>query len=80
MVQCRHGTYYAGYTIDLEKRVSLHNSGKGAKYLRGKGPVKVVYVKKYKYYKNALIAEAALKKLTRKQKEELISVVGGNDL
>ena len=49
VVQCKNGSYYTGYTNNLEKRISLHNSGRsGAKYLRGKVPVKVVYVREYR--------------------------------
>lgn len=72
IVECSKGTYYTGSTKDLEKRVALHNKGRGAKYLRGKTPVKLVYMKEYKDYKNALHAERDIKKLTRKQKEALI--------
>ncbi len=72
IVQCRDGTCYTGYTQNLEERVSLHNSGKGAKYLRGKSPVKLVYTKQYRYYKSALNEERRIKKLTRAQKLNLI--------
>ena len=72
IVQCRDGTYYTGYTKNLKQRVSLHNSGNGAKYLKSKLPVKLVYAKEYKYYKNALRGERKIKKLTRNQKERLI--------
>ena len=72
MVRCGDDTYYTGYTNDLQSRVQLHNSGNGAKYLRGKGPVAVVYAKGYRYYKNALRAERYLKTRTRREKEELI--------
>ena len=72
IVQCSRGTYYAGYTNDLENRIELHNSGKGAKYLRGKGPVKLVYTREYKYYKNAVKAEAEIKQLPRSKKIEFI--------
>jgi putative endonuclease len=78
IVECADGTYYTGYTNDLEARVKLHNSGHGAKYLKGKGPVKLVYVKEYRYYKNALHAERNLKKLTRVQKEELVGIYARN--
>lgn len=74
VLQCADNTYYAGSTNDLTARIKLHNSGNGAKYLRGRGPVQVVYAKEYRYYKRALDAERELKKLTRKQKEELIHV------
>ena len=47
MVECKYGTYYAGWTNDLKKRIAAHNNGTGAKYLRGKGPVKLVYKKEF---------------------------------
>ena len=78
ILQCKDGTYYTGYTNDLENRIALHNSGNGAKYLRGKLPVKLVYAKEYHYYKNALRGERKIKKLTRKQKEKLIGIYNAN--
>ena len=80
IVQCKGGTYYTGYTQNLEERVSLHNSGKGAKYLRGKSPVKLVYTKEYRYYKNALNAERRIKEFTREQKSELVRSYADNNL
>ena len=46
MVECKYGTYYTGWTDDIKKRIETHNNGKGAKYLRGRGPVKLVFIKK----------------------------------
>ena len=74
ILQCSNGTYYTGYTNNLENRIKEHNSGNGAKYLRGKLPVKLVYSKEYRYYKNALNRERNIKKMTRKEKERLIKV------
>ncbi|GBE06013.1 GIY-YIG nuclease superfamily protein [bacterium BMS3Abin10] len=74
IVKCKNGTYYAGYTNDLENRIKLHNKGNGAKYLKGKLPVQLVYAKEYKYYKNVLRAERKIKQLRRWQKQELIRV------
>ena len=74
MLQCADGTYYSGSTNDLEARIKLHNSGNGAKYLRGRGPARVVYVKEYRYYRDVVRAERNLKKLTRKEKEALIRI------
>lgn len=74
IVRCKDGTYYTGYTNNLENRIKLHNKGDGAKYLRGKLPVKLVYAKEYKYYKNALHAERKIKKLRSWQKQELIRI------
>jgi len=72
MVKCADGTYYTGFTKDVENRLKLHNAGNGAKYVRGKGPVQLVYAKEYRYYKNALRAERTMKTFTRQQKDELI--------
>lgn len=74
ILRCKDGTYYTGYTSNLEKRVALHNSGKGAKYVRNKLPAKLAYAKEYRYYKNALNREKNIKKLTRQQKEKLIRI------
>ena len=74
IVVCSDGTYYTGSTGDLEKRVESHNKGRGAKYLRGKRPVELVYARAYRYYKLALKAERKIKTLTRRQKEALIQV------
>ena len=72
IVVCADGTYYTGSTGDLQKRVELHNKGRGAKYLRGKLPVELVYAREFRYYKHALMAERKIKTLTRRQKEDLI--------
>ena len=73
IVQCKHGTYYAGWTNDLKKRIAAHNDGTGAKYLRGKGPVKLVYKKKYSTVKKAQAQERLIKSLTRKEKKSVIA-------
>ena len=72
VLECQDGTYYTGYTNNLENRIKLHNKGLGAKYTRNRRPVKLVWYKEYKYFKKAFKEELALKKLTHKQKEELI--------
>lgn len=72
IVACTDGTYYTGSTGDLKKRIELHNQGRGAKYLRGKRPVELVYARAYRYYKLAVTAERKIKTFTRKQKEALI--------
>lgn len=74
IVMCKNGTYYTGYTNNLENRIKLHNKGDGAKYLKGKSPITLVYSKEYVYFKNALNAERRIKTLTRKRKEALIEV------
>jgi putative endonuclease len=80
IVQCKDGTYYTGYTTNLSRRVEEHNKGHGAKYLKkNKLPVRLVYAKEYRYYKNVLKAEKRLKKLTREQKERLVRIYAENN-
>jgi len=78
ILQCSNGMYYIGSTSNIADRIERHNKGHGAKSLRGKLPVKLVYAKEYRYYKNVLHAERNMKKLTRVQKEELIRIYGKN--
>jgi|GEM_PF-1105824 len=72
ILECSDGTFYTGYTRDLVQRIALHNKGNGAKYLKGRKPLKIVYLKEYRYYKNALNEERRIKALPRKQKEKLV--------
>jgi len=72
MVQCKYGTFYAGWTNDIKKRIAAHNNGTGAKYLRGKGPVKLVFKKEFLTVQAAQAQEREIKKLTRDKKEALI--------
>ena len=74
MIEDKNGTYYSGYTKDLNNRIDLHVKGTGAKYLRGRSPLRLVFCKEYKYFKNAMIAEQRLKRLTRKHKQNLIHI------
>lgn len=73
---CGDGTLYTGWTNDLNSRIATHNSGKGAKYTRGRLPVKLVYKECFKTRQQAMSREYQLKKLTRQQKLELISKGG----
>ncbi len=67
-------TYYTGITIDMERRWLQHSNNKGAKYFRGRSPVKVVYREEGFNRSTASIREAAIKKLSRKQKQQLIGL------
>lgn len=73
MVKCKTGAYYTGYTGDLKKRIALHSSGKGAKYLRGKEPIELVYYRNYVNYKCALNEEKRIKTFPRKRKDKLVA-------
>ena len=78
MLRCKDGTYYTGYTKDLENRIALHKSGKGAKYVKYKLPAELVYAKEYRYYKSALNEEKRIKKLKREQKLNLVRIYAEN--
>ena len=73
MVRTNHGHLYTGITQDVERRFLEHNEGgkKAAKYLRGKGPLKLVFQQEIGSRSSALKAECALKKLPKQQKESL---------
>lgn len=79
LVECRDKTFYIGYTVDLEKRIKVHNQGNGAKYTRGRRPVKLLYYEEFQDKGHALRREMALKKLTRKQKKKLIELEWFNE-
>ena len=73
IVECTDGTYYTGWAIDPEKRLAMHNKGRGAKYTRTRRPVKLVYVEEQPDRSTALKRERAIKKMTRIQKQKLIA-------
>jgi putative endonuclease len=73
IVECSDGTLYTGYTVDIERRVDEHNSGVGAKYTRGRTPVKLIYKETFSSRSDAQKREYEIKKLPRSKKEELIS-------
>ena len=72
LVRCADGTFYTGWTNNLEKRMKTHNEGKGAKYTRGKRPVELVYYEGYKTREEAMKREYEIKQLSRQEKEKLI--------
>lgn len=74
ILECNDHTLYIGYTNNLEKRVTDHNTSKrGARYTKPRRPVQLRYFEAYKTLSEALKREAALKKWTRGQKLALIS-------
>ncbi|RLQ91700.1 GIY-YIG nuclease family protein [Falsibacillus albus] len=72
VLECRDGSYYGGYTIDLERRIKQHNEGKGAKYTRARRPVKMIYSHPFSTKTEALRAEYEFKQLRRSQKERYL--------
>lgn len=72
MLRCKDGSLYTGWTNDLEHRLAMHSSGRGAKYTRGRGPLKLVYSEELPDKEAALRRECAIKKLRREQKLALL--------
>jgi putative endonuclease len=68
ILECRDGTLYVGSTNDIDKRVSVHNAGKGAKYTRGRIPVALRYSEVFETKGEALKREMAIKSLSRAEK------------
>ena len=73
LVRCSDNSLYAGWTNDIEKRVKAHNDGTGAKYTKPRRPVTLAYLEEFDTKSEAMKREAALKKMTHKQKEELVA-------
>lgn len=73
ILKCGDSSLYCGYTNDVLKRVKTHNDGLGAKYTKSRLPVTLAYFEELSSKSEAMKRECAIKKLTRKQKLELIS-------
>ena len=74
MVRCRDNSLYTGYTDDPERRLAVHNAGKGAKYTKSRLPVQLVYREECPDKSTALKREYAIKRLTKAEKELLCNV------
>ena len=72
ILRCGDGTLYTGITNDPERRLKVHQSGKGGHYTASHLPVELVYLEESGGKGNALRRELELKKLTRAQKIALI--------
>jgi len=76
ILECVDGTLYTGWTNDIEKRIKAHNDGTGSKYTRARLPVRLVYFEEYVSKQEAMSIEWHIKRLSRKQKLELIKEKG----
>ena len=73
ILRCGDGTLYTGITTDVEKRLETHRTGKGAKYTRGRLPLELVYRESCGNHSDALKREIAVKRMTRQEKETLLT-------
>jgi putative endonuclease len=72
LLRCRDGSLYAGATNDLTRRVAAHQAGRGGAYTRSRRPVRLVFIERQPDRGTALRREAALKRLPRAAKLELV--------
>ena len=73
VLESKDKSLYTGITTDIDKRVLVHNAGKGSKSLLGKLPVKLIYNETYENRSQASVRESEIKKLNRSQKLDLIN-------
>jgi len=76
VLACADGSFYAGYTTDPLRREQEHNKGIGSKYTKARRPVRMIHKEVFGSRAEATKAEAAFKKLSRKQKEAFLVVRG----
>ncbi|MDZ5782447.1 GIY-YIG nuclease family protein [Marinococcus luteus] len=79
ILQCRDGSLYTGYTNNLQKRLEAHNAGRGAKYTKGRGPVRLVYHQRFPTKREAMREEYRIKQLSRSHKQRLMKEAYDDD-
>jgi putative endonuclease len=72
IVECADGTYYTGWSTDPERRVKVHNRGKGARYTRQRGPVRLIFIEEQPDLSTALKRERQIKRYSHEQKMRLV--------
>jgi len=72
VIECDDGSFYTGYTTDVERRIREHDRGDGAKYTRGRAPVELVHRERFETKSAAMSREYEIKQLSRSQKERLV--------
>lgn len=72
LARCADDSLYAGTCLNVTEREAKHNDGTGAKYTRSRRPVKIVYSEEFDTLSDARKREAAVKKLSKERKEELV--------
>lgn len=77
IVRCRDGTLYTGITTDVARRLRQHADGSGAKYLRGRAPLQLVYLEAGHTRSSAVRRETRVKRLSRAEKLALIAAAAG---
>lgn len=73
ILECSDGSLYTGWTNDIEKRLEVHNAGKGAKYTKSRRPVRLVYLEEFETKEDAMRREYWIKKMKRDEKIKLVN-------
>lgn len=79
ILKCGDGSLYTGWTNDIAARLRQHQSGKGAKYTRGRGPLELVYLEVYDTKSEAMSREARIKHFSRNEKMKLLEADAWKD-
>lgn len=75
ILKCGNGSLYTGITTDVERRLTEHKSGKGARYTRAKGAGEIVRIERKKNRSTASKREAEIKKMSRAEKLKLVASI-----
>ena len=73
ILRCKDGSYYTGYTKDVEKRFEMHKKGQGSRYTRMHEPEKLVYLEEFESRGEAMRRERRIKTLSHNKKQQLIN-------
>ncbi|MFC7082110.1 GIY-YIG nuclease family protein [Halorussus caseinilyticus] len=76
IIECDDGSFYTGYTTDVERRVREHDRGEGAKYTRGRTPVELAHRERFDSKSAAMSREYEIKQMSRAEKERLVEDEG----
>ena len=74
IILCSDGSLYTGITTNMERRLRQHAGGKGAKYFRGREPLKVMYIEGDHTRSSASKREAEIKAMNRAEKSLLVAI------
>lgn len=80
VLECVDGSLYTGYAVDVERRVAVHNAGRGAKYTRARRPVTLLAYAQFTTKHDAMHAEYCFKQLSRDEKDALLAAASRSSL
>lgn len=80
LLRCADGSFYCGWTVDLDHRLSAHNLGKGARYTRVRLPVELVYFEEFASRGDAMKREHQIKNMNRQRKTRLVDRKAENEI